>query len=62
MARAATIDEPGVVSHQAPARISIGPRPGVDEQRLAAVHAVLATTGQVVQLSSDRPHLLNRMI
>lgn len=49
----ATIDEPGVVSHQAPARISIGARPGFDEQRLAEVHAVLASTGQVVQLSPD---------
>lgn len=49
----ATIDEPGVVSHQAAARISIGARHGFDEQRLAAVHEVLAATGQVVQLSPD---------
>ena len=49
----ATIDEPGVVSHQAPARISIGAHPGFDEQRLAEVHAILASTGQVVQLSPD---------
>ena len=49
----ATIDEPGVVSHQAPARISIGARQGFDEQRLTAIHAVLAATGQVVQISPD---------
>jgi 2-dehydropantoate 2-reductase len=49
----ATIEEPGVVSHQAPARISIGARPGFDEQRLAAVYDVLAATGQVIQLSPD---------
>ena len=49
----ATIDEPGVVSHQAPARISIGARPGFDERRLAAIHETLAATGQVVQVSPD---------
>jgi len=49
----ATIDEPGVVSHQAPARISIGARPGFDEQRLASIHETLASTGQVVQISPD---------
>jgi 2-dehydropantoate 2-reductase len=49
----ATIDEPGVVSHQAPARISIGARQGFDEQRLTAIQAVLAATGQVVQISPD---------
>ena len=42
----ATIDEPGVVSHQAPARISIGARQGFDDRRLAAMHEVLAATGQ----------------
>jgi 2-dehydropantoate 2-reductase len=49
----ATIDEPGVVSHAAPARISIGARQGFDEQRLAAIHETLAATGQVVQVSLD---------
>jgi 2-dehydropantoate 2-reductase len=49
----ATIDAPGVVSHQAPARISIGARPGFDEQRLAAIHETLAATGQTVQISPD---------
>jgi 2-dehydropantoate 2-reductase len=49
----ATIDEPGVVSHQAPARISIGARDGFDPARLAAIHETLAATGQVVQISPD---------
>jgi 2-dehydropantoate 2-reductase len=49
----ATIDEPGVVSHQAPARISIGARDGFDAGRLAAIHETLAATGQVVQISPD---------
>ena len=49
----ATLDEPGVVSHAAPARISIGAQQGFDERRLAAVHETLAATGQVVQVSPD---------
>lgn len=49
----ATLEEPGVVSHAAPARISIGSREGFDEQRLAAIHETLAATGQVVQVSPD---------
>ncbi len=49
----ATVDEPGVVSHQAPARISIGGREGFDAQRLTAIHETLAATGQVVQISPD---------
>jgi len=49
----ATIDEPGVVSHQAPARISMGARQGFDEQRLAIIYETLASTGQVVQISPD---------
>jgi 2-dehydropantoate 2-reductase len=49
----ATIDEPGVVSHQAPARISIGGREGFDADRLAVIHETLAATGQVVQISPD---------
>jgi 2-dehydropantoate 2-reductase len=48
----ATVDEPGVVSHQAPARISIGGE-GFDAQRLVAIHETLAATGQVVQISPD---------
>jgi 2-dehydropantoate 2-reductase len=49
----ATLEEPGVVSHVAPARISIGARQGFDEQRVAAIHETLAATGQVVQVSPD---------
>jgi 2-dehydropantoate 2-reductase len=49
----ATIDEPGVVSHQAPARISMGARQGFDEQRLSMIYETLASTGQVVQISPD---------
>jgi 2-dehydropantoate 2-reductase len=49
----ATIDEPGVVSHQAPARISIGGREGFDERRLAAIHETLSVAGHVVQVSPD---------
>ncbi len=49
----ATLEEPGVVSHAAPARISIGARQGFDEQRLPAIHETLAATGQVVQVSPD---------
>ncbi len=49
----ATLDEPGVVSHAAPARISIGARQGFDDRRLAAIHETLAATGQVVQVSPD---------
>jgi 2-dehydropantoate 2-reductase len=49
----ATIDEPGIVDHAAPARISIGARQGFDERRLAAVRDVLAASGQPVQVSPD---------
>ena len=49
----ATLDEPGVVSHAGPARISFGARQGFDERRLAAIHETLAATGQVVQISPD---------
>jgi 2-dehydropantoate 2-reductase len=49
----ATVDEPGVVSHQAPARISMGATDGFDEQRLAVIYETLASTGQVVQISPD---------
>ena len=52
----ATLDEPGVVMHAAPARISIGARPGFDPVRLPAVRDVLASTGQPVQISSDIQH------
>ena len=52
----ATIDEPGVVVHQAPARISFGARPGFDESRLESVREVLASTGQRVQISADIQH------
>ena len=52
----ATLDEPGVVSHAAPARISIGARHGFDKRRLAAIHEALAATGQVVQVSADIQH------
>lgn len=49
----ATVDEPGVVSHEAPARISIGASDGFDERRLPVVLEVLAATGQRVQVSPD---------
>ena len=49
----ATIDEPGVVVHEAPARISFGGRPGFDPARLHGVRDVLATTGQRIQISED---------
>lgn len=52
----ATVDEPGVVTHAAPARISIGARPGFDPSRLESVHEVLAASGQRVQISSDIQH------
>jgi 2-dehydropantoate 2-reductase len=49
----ATVDEPGVVDHAAPARISIGARQGFDESRLTAVREVLAASGQPVEISPD---------
>lgn len=49
----ATVDEPGVVTHQAPARISMGASQGFDQARLAAIHELLASTGQIVQISPD---------
>jgi len=49
----ATIDEPAVVTHQAPARLSFGARDGFDATRLDGIAAVLATTGQRVQISTD---------
>ena len=52
----ATIDEPAVVTHQAPARISLGARDGFDVQRLAGIADVLATTGQRIQISNDIQH------
>jgi len=52
----ATIDEPGVVAHEAPARISFGARPGFDRARLEIVREVLAATGQRIQISDDIQH------
>jgi 2-dehydropantoate 2-reductase len=52
----ATIDEPGVVVHEAPARISFGTRPGFDSDRLEALREVLASTGQRIQISGDIQH------
>lgn len=52
----ATVDEPGIVTHAAPARISIGARQGFDAARLPALLDVLATSGQRVQISSDIQH------
>lgn len=49
----ATLEEPGVVSHAAPARISIGAREGFDQQRVAPIHETLAVTGHLVQISPD---------
>jgi 2-dehydropantoate 2-reductase len=52
----ATIDEPGVVTHAAPARMSIGARTGFEASRLDALREVLASSGQRVQISSDIQH------
>lgn len=52
----ATIDEPGVVTHAAPARMSIGARDGFDAARLEALRDVLASSGQPVQISADIQH------
>jgi 2-dehydropantoate 2-reductase len=52
----ATVDEPGVVVHEAPARISFGARPGFDPARLETVREVLASTGQRIQISDDIQH------
>jgi 2-dehydropantoate 2-reductase len=52
----ATIDEPGVVAHEAPARISVGARPGFDVARLEIVRDALASTGQRIQISDDIQH------
>jgi 2-dehydropantoate 2-reductase len=49
----ATVEEPGVVRHAAPAKISIGARPGFDAARLPAIRDVLAATRQPVQVSED---------
>jgi 2-dehydropantoate 2-reductase len=49
----ATLEEPGVVRHAAPARIALGARPGFDASRVAEVRDVLAATGQPVQISDD---------
>ena len=49
----ATLEEPAVVVHAAPARISIGARTGFDPARLPSVRDVLASTGQRVLISSD---------
>jgi 2-dehydropantoate 2-reductase len=52
----ATLDEPGVVVHAAPAKMSIGARTGFDAARLPAVRDVLASSGQPVQISPDIQH------
>src|SRR5262245_41878453 len=52
----ATIDEPGVVVHEAPARISFGARPGFDPARLETVREVLARTRQRITVSDDIQH------
>lgn len=49
----ATLEEPGLVRHAAPARLCIGARPGFDPARVAGVRDVLAATGQPVQISED---------
>lgn len=49
----ATVDEPGVVTHAAPAGMSIGARPGFDALRLDGLRDVLAASGQPVQISID---------
>ncbi len=52
----ATIDEPGIVSHVAPARIAIGARSGFDRDRLPAILDALAAAGQRVSISDDIQH------
>jgi 2-dehydropantoate 2-reductase len=52
----ATLDDPGVVSHAAPARISIGSAHGFDSSRLLAIRDVLASTGQPITISPDIQH------
>jgi 2-dehydropantoate 2-reductase len=49
----ATVEEPGVVRHAAPAKVSLGARPGFDPARVAGVRDVLAASGQPVQISDD---------
>lgn len=52
----ATIEEPGVVRHAAPAKVSLGARDGFDAARVPAVRDLLATSGQPVQVSADIQH------
>ena len=49
----ATVEEPGLVRHAAPAKISIGARRGFDPARVEAVRDLLAAAGQPVQISAD---------
>jgi 2-dehydropantoate 2-reductase len=49
----ATLEEPGIVSHVAPAKIVIGARGGFDPARLSAIRDVLAATGQRVRIVDD---------
>jgi 2-dehydropantoate 2-reductase len=52
----ATIDQPGVVTHVAPAGIILGARLGFDAQRLPSIRELLARTGQEVRITSDIHH------
>jgi len=49
----ATVEAPGVVRHDAPAKIVIGARQGFDRARVAGVRDVLAAAGQPVQIAED---------
>ena len=49
----ATLEEPGLVRHAAPAKVSLGARSGFDPARAAFVRDVLAAAGQPVQISDD---------
>jgi len=49
----ATLEGPGVVAHAAPARISIGARPGITGVQIEWVQQILSMSGQPVQISED---------
>jgi 2-dehydropantoate 2-reductase len=49
----ATLEEPGVVRHAAPAKMSVGARQGFDPARAAWVRDLMATSGQPVTISDD---------
>lgn len=52
----ATLEEPGVVRHVAPAAIILGARLGFDPTRLPPIRNVLASSGQPVTITHDILH------